>query len=29
MAICDPFWKNESEVAESQTEIWASEVRIG
>ena len=27
--ICDPFWHNESEVAESQTEIWASEVGIG
>ena len=27
--ICDPFWQNESEVAESRTEIWASEVGIG
>ena len=27
--ICDPFWHNESEVAESRTEIWASEVGIG
>ena len=26
---CDPFWHNESEVAESRTEIWASEVGIG
>ena len=29
MQICDPFWHNESEVAESRTEIWASEVGIG
>ena len=29
MHICDPFWHNESEVAESRTEIWASEVGIG
>ena len=28
-AICDMFWHNESEVAESRTEIWASEVGIG
>ena len=27
--LCDPFWHNESEVAESRTEIWASEVGIG
>ena len=27
--ICDPFWRNESGVAESRTEIWASEVGIG
>ena len=27
--ICDPFWHNELEVAESRTEIWASEVGIG
>ena len=26
---CDPFWHNESEVDESRTEIWASEVGIG
>ena len=29
VTICDPFWHNESEVAESRTEIWASEVGIG